>query len=233
MIRNPCQRGESLKIRESILKSYIFPPLLDSHYSFKNTFDAFQICFHIFGGMKHLPEMDGLTLAIHHCHYDGDPRIFGDVIKALFPFCHLVARAFRRDHQDELLRFIANLHHLLYQTGGFFSVHRNSAAIAEEPANRKAEQLRLAHKVDVCTQAEDHAQKKEEVPVGGVRRADQDELGEVGQLSVYTPASQAHHGSGKIVIESAENRCIKNRSVHFRLWITMKSDLCLARWICG
>jgi hypothetical protein len=74
----------------------------------------------------------------------------------------------------------------------FFAVHGDPAAVAEEPANRKAEYLRLAHETDVCPQAEDHAQEQEEVPVGGVRRADQDEFRDVGEFSIHAPAALPH-----------------------------------------
>ena len=116
----------------------------------------------------------------HHRDDDGNPCVFGDVIEAALPFHYLVARALGGDGQDEFFRLVAHLHHLLHQSGGFFSIHGNPAAVAEEPAHRKAEQFCLAHKVDVCAQAEDHAQEKEKVPVGGVRRADQHEFREVG-----------------------------------------------------
>src|SRR5689334_20501102 len=160
--------------------------------------------------MKYLSEMHDLLFTVHDSHHDRDPCVLCDVIKAPFPFTYLVARAFRRDDQDELLRFIADLHHLIHQSRGFFPVDGNPAAVTEEPANRKAEQLRLAHKVDICPQAEYHAQEKEEVPVGGVRRTDQDKFWDVRQASVDMPAGQSHEGSGKIVIESAENGCVEN-----------------------
>jgi len=110
---------------------------------------------------------------------------------------------------------------LLHQAGGFFSIHGYPAAITKEPANWPAEEFRLTHKADVCPQAEDHAQEKEKVPVGGVRRADQNEFREVRQASVDTPAGQSHEGSCKIVIESAENGGVEYGSHLFLPWINI------------
>ena len=75
---------------------------------------------------------------------------------------------------------MVDLYHLVHQPGGLLSIHGDAAAVAEKPAHRKAEQLRFAHKVDVGSQAEDHTEEQEKVPVGRVRCADQYEFGDVG-----------------------------------------------------
>jgi len=85
----------------------------------------------------------------------------------------VMTRPFWSDDKDELVLFVAGVHHLLDQASCLFTIHRHAAAIVKEPADWRAKYLRFAHEADICSQSEDHTKEENEVPVGGVWRPDQ------------------------------------------------------------
>ena len=75
---------------------------------------------------------------------------------------------------------------------------------------RKAEQLRFAHELDVRSQSENNAKEQNEVPIGSMRRTDQNIFGQVREFPLYAPAEHAHYESGQVVKDTAEDRCVED-----------------------
>ena len=138
--------------------------------------------------MENLPDAQGFLFTVHRGHNQRDAGVPGNVIKAHLPFRHMMARPFRGDDQDELIGLLAGGHHLLHQPAGLFPVHGDAAAPVEEPAEGIIEQLGLAHITDIGPQEEDRAQEQNKIPIGCVRRTDQDEFWDIGQHTIHTPA---------------------------------------------
>jgi hypothetical protein len=85
----------------------------------------------------------------------------------------------------------------------------------EEPSKRPAKQFRLAYKADICAQDENQCQEYQEIPIGRMRRADQNKFWQVWQSSLHFPAKKPQKESGKIMKYPAENRCVKNGGLQF------------------
>ena len=190
---------------------YILPARVNPRNSLEDAGDRFHIRVHVAGGMESLPDPHLFAFAVHDCHHDGDARASGDVIEAALPLCHIMTRAFGRDGEDEVRRLVARLHHLLHQPAGSFPIHRHAAAKIKEPAVRRAEQFRFAHEADVRPESKDDAEEQQEVPIRGVRRADQNELRQGGQFPVHAPTGDAHPKTGGVMKENAEDGRVENR----------------------
>ena len=107
---------------------------------------------------------------------------------------------------------------MFHQPGGFLTIHGDSAAIIKERSMRKAEQLRLTHELDVRSQGKDDSKEQDEVPIGSMRRTDQNIFGQVREFPVHAPAEQAHDESGQVVKDTAEDRRVEDchlRSISF------------------
>ena len=84
------------------LKGYVRLPLPDPRGTLENSLNRLHIRFHIFCRIEHLPEMYDLLFAVHDRHDNGNFCVPGNVIEAALPLGYLMARAFGRDHQNEV-----------------------------------------------------------------------------------------------------------------------------------
>src|SRR5262245_61498846 len=80
------------------------------------------------------------------------------------------------------------LHDLADEVLGLATVHRHAAKCAHEAAQRPAEQAVLADKTDLPTNGMNRAREHEEIPIGGVGGAHDDELAVGRELAGYGPA---------------------------------------------
>ncbi len=189
----------------------IFPARVDTRQTIEGIGYGFHIGVGILRQMIDLPHMHGLLLSVHFCHHNGNTRALGNMIIAALPLRHMMTRAFGGNGEDEVGGLVARLHHLLYKPAGLFPIHRHAAAKIEEPAIRRTEQLRFAHEADVRPESKDDAEEQQEVPIRGVRRADQNELRQGGQFPVHAPTGDAHPKTGGVMKENAEDGRVENR----------------------
>ena len=88
--------------RMLFLKRYVLPSRIDSHDACEVPLNRFHIRFNIFSWMKHPSNANRLMLPIYNRQDNWNPCAFGNVIKAVLPFRHVMTCPFGRDGQDEM-----------------------------------------------------------------------------------------------------------------------------------
>src|SRR5687768_15683382 len=122
---------------------------------------------------------------------------------------HLAARPLGRDRQDAPLYARERVDRLVHHAVRAGAVHRDPSHPAHEPPEWPAKERVLAEERDAQVEREHRRYADHEVPVGGVRRHGDHELGQVGHLPFHAPPEQPQ----RRVADRASDRVAAQRNL--------------------
>lgn len=122
---------------------------------------------------------------------NGHARAYSNVVEATAPGWNAPSCTLRRDSKHEAVTPIEFHDRLLHDVVRRASLHWNAADSAKYWPEGPAEDRVLAEPGRVDVDREVDKEPNDEVPVGCVRRDDDDELGEIRQRTRNAPAKQA------------------------------------------
>src|SRR5690606_20519185 len=142
----------------------------------------------IFSGVKQRTEHDAPIGIVQCSQKDGNACSASDMVEAGLPALDLLACTLRRQYQDELATLAERLNRLLHGIQLEVSLYRYSSQAAHQAAPWPAEDAVLAEPARTQSQHQLEGDEQDEIPIGSVVGADDDELVDCRKLSLYAPA---------------------------------------------
>jgi len=142
--------------------------------------NIFHVGLDIAGRIENGAYTPCLAQVIQKSEHDRDIGAPGDVIESAFPVRDLLPGSLGGQNHGELCPFLEYLDHLYYDIARLGPIDWNAAKPPEESVKGPPEEAVLSEPVTSELQNKNHGQPDGEIPVGGVRRQDDDVLRDVG-----------------------------------------------------
>ncbi len=161
--------------------------------------DGLHVRGNVAGWMDQGAESACLTPIIKKAKHDRDTGPAGNVVESRFPTQDMLARSGRSYGQYQVVVAFKLLNRLLDQIVRLGPFDGDAAQPLEKALKRPAKDGCFPHPADSGSERKGHQQREGQIPVRGMRRADQHEFRDQRQPAFRLPAGQAQNQPGSPV----------------------------------